>query len=81
MLYIFKIFLPMPPLYFPNLPQTEGEMAPPIGSNFKAVRPKNDWLLRAAQVHSQYSVVSSVSGKEIFTFTQILSLSADGWLC
>lgn len=80
MLYIFKIFLLMPPLYLPTLPQMEGEMAPLFGIDFEAVRPKIDCLVRAAQVHSQYSIVSSVSGKEIFTFIQILSLSA-GWLC
>lgn len=82
MLYIFKIFLPMPPLYLPTLPQMEGEMAPLFGSDFEAVispRLTGLWGL-LAQVHSQYSVVSSVSGKEIFTFTQILSLST-GWFC
>lgn len=48
MLYIFKIFLPMPPLYLPTLPQMEGEMAPLFGSDFEAVKPKIDWLVRAA---------------------------------
>lgn len=52
MLYIFKIFLPMPPLYLPTLPQMEGEMAPLFGSDFEAVRPKIDWLVRVAQAQS-----------------------------
>lgn len=38
----------MPPLYLPTLPQMEGEMAPLIESDFEAVKPKIDWLVRAA---------------------------------
>lgn len=76
----FQNISPHAPTVLPTLPQVEGEMAPLFASDLEAVRPKIGCLVRAAQVHSQYSVVSSVRGKEIFTFTQILSLSA-GWLC